>query len=80
MNRTFSTITVLAMLLIAVGLCVKQTIDAQEAISGQAISLLYAAEAVVGGLVIVAAVTLLRQRFARNKTMRTSRRQVPAIV
>lgn len=80
MNRTFSTITVLAMLLIAVGLCVKQTFDAREAVSAHSLSLLYAAEALVGGLVIAAAVGLLRRRFARQKKDRLSPRRVPATV
>lgn len=80
MNRTFSTITVLAMLLVAVGLCVKQTFDASESVSGQTLNLLYAVEALVGGLVIATAVTLLRQKFARQKKEQPNRRQVPATV
>ena len=80
MNRTFSTITVLAMLLIAVGICVKQTIDARGTVSGQTLDLLYIAEAVVGGLVIVTAASLLRHRTARQKGIKPSPRQVPATV
>ena len=80
MNRTFSTLTVLVMLLLAVGLCVKQTFDARGVVDDRTMTLLFSAEGLVAGLVIAAAVTLLRRRFARQSTEKPSRRQVPAAV
>lgn len=79
MNRTFSAIAVLAMLLAAVALCAKQTI-ASGLIDDWTRNLLLAAEVAVAGLVIATAVSLLRHRFARLKSERPNRRQVPATV
>ena len=80
MNRTFSTLAVLAMLLLAVALCAKQTFDARGLVDGRTVTLLFAAEGLVAGLVIASAVSVLRRRFARPKTERPTRRQVPATV
>ena len=80
MNRTFSTLTVLAMLLLAVGLCAKQTFDARGMVDDRTLTLLFSAEGLVAGLVIAAAVAVLRSRYARQKKEKLSRRQVPATV
>ena len=79
MNRTFSTLAVLAMLLFATALCAMQTYDAREAVDGRTVTLLFAVEGVVAGLVIASAVSVLRRRFARPQKQAT-RRQVPATV
>ena len=80
MNRTFSTLAVLAMLLLATVLCAMQTYDAREAVDWRTVALLFAAEGLVAGLVIASAISLLRKRFARPKSERSTRRQVPATV
>jgi hypothetical protein len=80
MNRTFSALTVLAMLLVAVGLCAKQTFDGREAVDPRTVTLLFAVEAVVAGLVVAAAVSLLRKRIARRRKPIGGRRPVPATV
>ena len=80
MNRTFSTLTVLVMLLLAVGLCVKQTFDARGTVDDGTLTMLFSAEGLVAGLVIAAAVSLLRSRYARQKNEKPTRRQVPATV
>jgi hypothetical protein len=80
MNRIFSTITVLAMLLLAIGLCVKQTFDAWGVADDRTVALLFAAEGIVAGLVIATGGYLLRNRFARQKEEKPRRRQVPATV
>ena len=80
MNRTFSTLTVLVMLLLAIGLCVKQTFDAWGTADDQTVALLFAAEGVVAGLVIATGGYLVRDRFARHKEEKPRRRQVPATV
>lgn len=80
MNRTFSTLTVLLMLLLAIGLCVKQTFDAWGIADDRTVALLFAAEGIVAGLVIGTAGYLLRSRSARHKEEKPSRRQVPATV
>ena len=80
MNRTFSTLTVLAMLLAAVGLCAKQTFDGRELVDPRTALLLYAAEALGAGLVVGSAVTLHRNRSARQRRSVSRRRPVPATV
>lgn len=80
MNRTFSALAVLTMLLLAIALCAKQTFDARGSVDGWTVTLLFAAEGLVAGLVIASAVSLLRTRFARPMAERSTRRQVPATV
>ena len=80
MNRTFSTLAVLVMLLLATALCMKQTFDARGLVDDLTLTLLFSAEGLVAGLVIAAAVSLLRRRSARQKKEKLSRRQVPATV
>lgn len=80
MNRTFTTLTVLAMLLAAVALCAKQTFDGRELVDAMTVTLLFTAEGIVAGLVIAAAVSLLRKRSARRKKPLGNRRTVPATV
>ena len=80
MNRTFSTLAVLAMLLLAVGLCAVQTYSSRDAVDGRTVTLLFAVEGLVAGLVIASAVSLLRTRFARQPKAKSTRRQVPATV
>jgi hypothetical protein len=80
MNRTFSTIAVLAMLLIAVALCAKQTYDARGLVDNWTMTLLFAAEGLVAMLVLASGFSLLQRRFARQPKEKPSRRQVPATV
>jgi len=80
MNRTFSTLAVLAMLLFATALCAVQTYEAREIVDGRTVTLLFAAEVIVAGLVIASAVSVLRNRFSRQPKEKLTRRQVPAAV
>ena len=80
MNRTFSTLAVLAMLLLATALCVRQTFDARGSVDDTTLTLLFSAEGLVAGLVIAAAVSLLRRRSVRQKKEKLSGRRVPATV
>lgn len=77
MNRTFTTLLVLALVLIAVALCVKQTIEFRDEFSGMTAALLLSGEGIFGGGIIAASFSLLRKRFARQKKPVT-RRPVPA--
>ena len=79
MNRTFSTLAVLVMLLVATALCAIQTYDARGIVDSRTVTLLFAVEAIVAGLVIASAISVLRRRFARPQKQ-TIRRQVPATV
>lgn len=76
MNRTFSTLAVFAMLLMAVGICLKQTIEFREMFANSTIAILFAAQAVFTDLVLASGVWLVRKRFARQKKPVT-RRPVP---
>ena len=80
MNRTFSTLAVLAMLLLATALCALQTYEARGTVDGRTVTLLFAAEGLVAGLVLASAASLLRKRFARQPKEKATRRQVPATV
>lgn len=77
MNRTFTTLLVLALVLIAVALCVKQTIEFRDEFSSATAALLFSAEGIFGGGVVAASLSLMRKRFARQKKPIT-RRPVPA--
>ena len=79
MNRTFTCITVLAMVLVAVGVCVKQTIEFRGLLESSTIAMLFTAEGITAGMAIASCVSLLRRRFARQKKP-LSRRPVPASV
>lgn len=80
MNRTFSTIAVLAMLLIAIALCAKQTFDARGVVDDWTLTLLFISEGLVAALVLVSGATVLRRRFVREPKEKSGRRQVPATV
>lgn len=73
MNRTFTTLLVLALVLIAVALCVKQTFDFRDEFSGMTATLLLSGEGIFGGGVIAASLSLIRKRFARQKKPITRR-------
>lgn len=55
MNRTFSSIAVLSLMLFAVAICVKQTIDFRELIAGSTSAMLLSAEGISAGLLIASA-------------------------
>lgn len=73
MNRTFTTLLVLALMLVAIALCVKQTIEFRDEFSGMTAALLFSGEGIFGGGVIAAAMSLIRKRFARQKKPVTRR-------
>lgn len=79
MNNTFTCLTVLAMLLLADALCIKQTIEFRELISSSSIAILLSVEGIAGGVMIASALSLLRKRFARQKKP-VSRRPVAAAI
>ena len=66
------------MVMIAVGLCLKQTIDFRASLSGTAFVVLLGLQAVLAGVIAASAISLLRKRFARQKKP-VSRRPVPVI-
>lgn len=79
MNRTYTSITVLAMVLIAVGLCVRHTIEFRELLDTLSIAAIFTIEGVVAGAVVASIVSLLRRRFARQKKP-VSRRPIAVAV
>lgn len=76
MNRTFSTLAVFAMLLMAVGICLKQTIEFRDTFANSTIAVLFSVQAIFAGLVIAAGGSLVRKRYERQKKPVT-RRPVP---
>ena len=79
MNRTFTCLTVLAMMLLADALCVKQTIEFREMLESSSIATLLSIEGIVAGIIVASSGSLLRKRFARQKKP-VSRRPVAAAV
>jgi hypothetical protein len=67
MNRTTSCVAVLLLLLIAVAVCIGQTIESRELFSDPTLAVMFAGEGIAAGLLISAAISLLRKRFARQK-------------
>lgn len=76
MNNTFTCLVVLAMLLLADALCIKQTIEFRELIANSTMAVLLSVEGVVAGIFIASSGSLLRKRFARQKPV--TRRPIAA--
>jgi hypothetical protein len=68
MNRLFSTLAVLAMLLIADAICVGETISAREGLGENLTTALLAVEGVMGVGIITGCVVLLRRHYFRHIT------------
>lgn len=79
MHNTFTCLVVLAMMLLADAICIKQTIEFRELMPNSSITFLVTLEGLFAGVVIASAVSLLRKRFARQKKP-VSRRPVPEAV
>lgn len=75
MNKLFTCLTILTMLLLADALCIIQTIQ----FGGPSTAILLGAEGVVAGLFAASMISLLRKRFARQKKP-LSRRPVAVAV
>ena len=67
MNRMFTCLTVLIMLLLADVLCIKQTIEFRGALENSSIAMLFSIEGFVAGVLVASSVSLLRKRFVRQK-------------
>ena len=76
MNRTTSCVTVLSLLLLAVAICIGQTIESRELLSDPTLVRMFTGEGISAGLLIASAISLLRKRFERQKKP-FSRRPVP---
>ena len=68
MNRTLSCLAIFALLTVAVGICIKQTIEFRELLENSTFAILLGAEAAVAGVLIASGISLLRRRLARQKT------------
>lgn len=79
MNRTFTCVAVFGMLLAAVGICLKQTIEFRELLNGLTLAIVLSAQGVLAGVLIASSISLLRKRYARQKKP-ISRRPVPEAV
>jgi len=77
MNKTFTCLTILAMMLVADALCIKQTIEFRDLIANSTMAVLLSFEGVAAGIFTASSVSLLRKRFARQKKP-VSRRPVAA--
>jgi hypothetical protein len=64
MDRRHSTITVLGLLLLAVGFCLKQTLEFSEALGSSAANILLTAGALLAAIIIGSAVFLLRRQYS----------------
>ncbi|MEQ1762191.1 MAG: hypothetical protein ABL984_03490 [Pyrinomonadaceae bacterium] len=79
MNKTLTCISVLAMMLLADALCIKQTIEFRELIANSTMAVLLSVEGTAAGIFVASAVSLLRKQFVRQKKP-VSRRPVAAAV
>ncbi len=79
MDRTLSCLSIFVLLMIGVGVCIKQTIESGDQLDGSAFALLLGAEAGAAGALMAWCISLIRQRFARRKKPVT-RRPVAAAV
>ena len=64
MNRRFSTIAVLGLLLIGVAVCLKQTLDFYDALGASQSSVLLTAEGLLAAIILGSVVLLLRRKFS----------------
>ena len=67
MNKNFTCLAILGMMLMADALCIKQTIEFRELLEGTSMALLLSAEGIAAGIFIASSGSLLRKRFARQK-------------
>ncbi|MDI1241328.1 MAG: hypothetical protein PSX80_05345 [bacterium] len=67
MNRTYTSIAVLAMVLVAVGVCLAYTIEFRERLSTLTIAIVFTAEGIVAGVAIASGLSLLRRRYAMRE-------------
>ena len=67
MNRTLSCLSICVLLLIAVGVCIKQTIQFRGLLDTPTFVVVLGAEAVAAGALITTCLSLLRRQFARPK-------------
>jgi len=79
MNRMFTCLAVLALLLLADALCIKQTLEFRAALESSSLAMLLSAEGIAGGIFVASIISLIRKRFARQKKPVT-RRPVAAAV
>jgi hypothetical protein len=74
MNRRFSTIAVLGLLLIGLAVCLKQTLDFYDDLSVSVSSVFLTAEAILAAIIFASVVLLLRRRFAGSGGFTRSKR------
>lgn len=79
MNRTLSCISIFVLLMIAVGVCVKQTVEFSDKLDGSTFALLLGAEAGVAVALAASGISLFRRRFARRKEPVTRRPAVEVV-
>ena len=74
MNRFFSTLTILAMILLAIAICIRQTLEVSESLTDMAATTLVVAQSVIAVSVLAVAVWLIRVEYARRTpSLRRSR-------
>lgn len=62
MNRTLSCVTLITLLLIAIAICIKQTIEVSGQLASSVLAMLLSFEGILAGALIASAITLLRKR------------------
>ena len=73
MNRTLSCLSICVLLMIAVGVCIKQTIEFRGLLETPTWVAVLGAEAVAAGALLTTCFSLLRSQFARPKKQITRR-------
>ena len=74
MNRTISTVAVFAMMFLAIGVCIGQTLAARESLGSQLATTLLLIETLAAVGIIGAGVALVRRRYGRSSEVTGSKR------
>jgi hypothetical protein len=77
MNRSLSTLTILAMILLAIAICIRQTLEVSETLTDATATTLIVVQSVFAASVLALAVLLIRSEYARRTlSLRRSRFEI----
>ena len=78
MNRRFTCLAVLALLLVADAVCIKQTLEVRASLESSSLAMLLGAEGIAASVFVASSASLIRKHFARQMKPFTRRPVVAA--